>query len=179
MQDDEHRCRAGQRCLALTPDGSAITSRPDTLCYACVGRLQEQYDQLPEIREVLPLFKGGLGGVSGEAKVASSREAPCPLNVGVVDLVDLIDEIIADIRGLPIADLVRQDDGVRRALKIGKAWKRADGVVGFTRKWTRRIQPCPKCNLRTLGTFAGSDSIQCSSCGEILTRDEYSRMCLV
>lgn len=167
------RCLAGDRCVALTPDGPAITSQP--LCHGCVNKLQDQYDELPAILEVLPMFKGGLWGTSGEAKVSTGKgEAPSPLNVGCVDAIDLINYLLADIGRLRIADLIRHQDGVARAMLVGSAWKQADSIIGISRKWERRFAKCPECDTRSLGNYTGSDTISCTNCGHRMTLEEYS-----
>jgi hypothetical protein len=128
---------------------------------------------------VLELYKGGIGGASGEAKVSGTQEPAIPLNLHVLDLISEIEALIHYVHGVPIADVIRWSDGIRRALDIGKVYKKADGVIGLSRKWTRRMSPCPKCQLRTLGSFAGSDSIQCTNCGGVMTRDEYARVTII
>lgn len=195
MEAVVHRCRAEQRCAALNPDGSAITKKPNTLCHACINKLQEQLDQLPTIRDVLRLYLTH-SGVSAQTKVAFSSEPAAPLNVSTLDLIDEIDDVIDRTEGMRIADLVRQPpmqfklwrgrgwrmdylDGVQRALEVGKVWKKADDIIGMSRPWQRRMAPCPKCDLPTLGNFAGSDTIQCSNCGGMMTRTEYERICVI
>ena len=99
--------------MALTADGAAITNQP--LCHACVNLLQERYDELPEILRVLPAWKGGMRGESGEAKVSKSKgEPPLPINVGVLDVIDMIREILEDIGSLRISDLARHENCVGR-----------------------------------------------------------------
>ena len=167
------RCLAGDYCVALTPDGSAITSQP--LCHACVDRLQVQYDELPAILDFLPVFKGGMWGVTDEAHVSTGKsEAPTVLNVHCVDVIDLVKWVLEDVGSLRVSDLARHEDGVHRALLIGVAWKQADGIIGISPAWTRRFARCPECDTRSLGTFAGQNTIHCSNCGHTLTLDEYS-----
>lgn len=189
-----HRCRGGQRCAARTPDGSAVTFNPDTLCHACVQRLQDQLDQLPIIRDALQIYKGGIGGSSAQTKVASSSEAQAPLSVHVLDLADEIDDVLDRTDGLSVDALIRQPamqfklwrgggwrmdylDGVQRALEIGIVWRKADDVIGMTRPWQSRLAKCPHCNTRTLGSLA--DTVQCSICGHCMTRQEYEQSCVV
>ncbi|QPO16734.1 hypothetical protein SEA_KASHFLOW_130 [Mycobacterium phage KashFlow] len=178
MDDSDHRCHSGEYCVALTPDGAALTTRMDTLCHGCITRLQEQYDELRVIRKVLEMFKGGLWGQSGEAKVSSSSEPSPPLNVHALDVINEVEEVLEDVGSLPVADLVRHENGVSRSLRIGKVWCQSDGIIGISRVWSRRFANCPECEQRTLGCYAGSESIECASCNIRLTRDEYSVLCL-
>lgn len=190
-----HRCRAGQRCLARTPDGAAVTPGPDTLCHTCVRRLQNQLDELPTIRDALRLYLVR-GGDSAQTKVASSSEPAPPLNVHVRDLIDEIDDVIDRTDGLTADALTRQPamqfklwrgggwkmdylDGVQRALEIATVWRKADGIIGMTRPWQQRLAKCARCNTRTLGNFVGSDTVTCSSCGGSMTRDEYERTTII
>jgi hypothetical protein len=140
-----------------------------------VERLQAQYDELPAILRVLPMFKGGLWGTSDEAKVTKGKgEAPVPLNVHCVDVIDLVAWLLDDIGGLRIADLIRHEHGVARALLVGAAWNQADGIIGISRKQTRRFAKCPGCDTRNLAQYAGSDTIFCTNCDCRMTADEYS-----
>lgn len=178
----DHHCRAGQRCVARTSDGAAITTKPDTLCYGCVQKLQLQYDKLPEIRDMLRFFDSKGLVPSGGAKVSSTPEPSVPINLHVIDLIDVIESLIDDVRGLAISELIRRSDGVHQALAIGRAWKKADGIIGLsTRVWQREMGRCPQCELSTLGSFTGSNTIQCSNanCEYMMTRDEYEGTCLI
>lgn len=172
------RCSAGDRCVAPTPDGAAITSQP--LCHGCVDALQDRYDQLPAILEVLPMFKGGLWGASDQAKVSKGKgEAPSPLNAHCVDVIDMIEAILEDVGSLRVADLVRHEFGISRALKIGRAWKMADGIIGFAPRWERLAAPCDECGQRTLGRLYGTESVNCSNCGHRLTLQDYKSQTIV
>lgn len=167
------RCLAAERCVAITPDGAAITNQP--LCHGCVNEIQDRYDQLPAILPILEMFKGGLWGESGEAKVSKGKsEPPCVLNCHAVDTADAIVEILDDIGTLQISDLMRHENGVSRALRAGWAWKQADGIIGISRAWTRRFSPCSECGNRSLRQFAGDSKIYCSGCGFSQTLEEYS-----
>ena len=138
---------------------------------------------------------GGIpGSSSGQAGGGSNSKGSKPtLNVNTLDLVDEIDDVIDRTAGLDVVDLIRQPavqfklwqggkwrmdylDGVQRALEIRKVWKRADEVIGMSRPWQQRHAPCPNCNVRALGNFAGSDAIQCSHCGHAMTLDDYSEL---
>ena len=191
----DHHCRSDKHCVARTPDGAAITTKPGTLCHGCVTKLQGQLDELPAIRDALRLYLVR-GGSSAQTKVAFSSTPATPLDVGTLDLIDEIDDVIDRTGGLSIADLIRQPeqefilwsrgsrravflDGVQRALDVSRVWRKADGVIGLTRKWQQRLGTCPRCTLRTLGNFAGEDAVTCSSCGGVMTRDEYDRITLI
>ncbi len=173
----EFRCKSDQRCVAITPDGPAVVQR-ETLCAPCIKQIQEHYDELPAILRVLPAWKGGLRGENGEAKVSSSKgEAPCPLNVGAVDLELDIASILESVGSLRIADLVNQDGGIWWAVRIHSAWQQADGLIGISRHWSPRFAKCPNCETRSLGNYAGSDVIQCAWCGSTMSRDDYLKHC--
>jgi len=193
----DHRCRAKQHCAALTSDGSAITAKPSTLCHNCQVRLQRQLDQLPAIVDALRCFLATSLVPIVQSKVQATHEPREPINIRALDLIDEIGDVIDRAGGLRVADLIQQPaeeyviwsgsrvqrkllDGVDRALDIGRAWRKADGIIGLSEKvWERRIGECPKCNLQTLGNWSGSDTVTCSSCGGSMTRSEYSRICLI
>lgn len=174
----ESRCRSGQDCVAATPDGPAITNKP--LCHPCCEDLQRKYNELPKILKVLPMFKGGLWGEIGEAKVSGSKLAPpCPLRVEVIDLIMSVEGILQRVGNLRIADLALQPGGPEWADEIRWAYGAADKTVGFSRHWARRMTPCPECGLRTLGSWAGEETITCSSCGHGMDRDQYNKETLI
>lgn len=167
------RCLAAEHCVALTPDGAAVTTQ--LLCHGCCAMIQSRYDQLPEILRVLNLFKGGLWGESGEAKVSKGKgEAPIPLNVHALDVQQGIAAILHDVGVLRISDLIRQQNGVSRALHISRLWKQADGIIGLSKPWIRRFAACGQCEQRTLGSYSGEDTVRCLTCGNSLSLDEYS-----
>lgn len=173
---NDYRCASGQRCVALTSSGPAIVHR-DTICHRCCQSVQVQLDELPNILSVLPLFKSRLGGESGEAKVRSSKDAPAPLNVAVVDL-DTDIRVILEHVTVRVVDLASHEDGVWWIGAIRKAYSQADKLIGISRHFSPRFAKCPTCDLRCLGSFAGEDSVHCSSCGEVLTLAEYSSLCI-
>ena len=177
---EEHRCR-NTRCVAKTNDGSALTLKPNTLCNSCIASIQDKFDQLPEIQEVLKLFLGGIGGSSAQTKVAASTEPPVPVNLHCLDVINEIRSVINRAGGVQtqVVNLIRQDDGVNRALHIDKVYRKADNIIGLSRAWNRRLMPCPKCQLQTLGSFAGSDTVTCSNCAAAMTRKEYARLCII
>ena len=172
------RCRSGSRCVAATSDGAAITTSP--LCFRCVEDVQAKLDELPKILAVLPAWKGGLRGQTGEAKVHGGGDTPaCPLRVDVVDLIDDIQLIQSYVGTLRIADLVNQDDGVEWCCAIRKAFGGADRIIGLSRHWSRRFSACPECSQRSLGSYSGEDIVRCSSCGYSMSLDEYAAGCLI
>lgn len=173
----DFRCASGQQCVAQTPDGPALVHRP-TLCHKCVAQVQAQYSELPNILLAIPLFKGGLRGQSGEAKVSVSKDAPAPLNVAVVDLEDSLQAILHRIGDLRIVDLVNQDDGVDWCLHVRRVYAQADRLIGISRHWSRRHLPCDRCSLRSLGSFSGDDFITCSACGAQTPLSDYAKRCL-
>lgn len=173
----EQRCLSGQSCVALTSDGPAATSRP--LCLACVEEVQEKYNLLPEIQRILPAWKGGLRGENGEAKVSGSRfEPPCPLRVEVVDLIDEIGAAFHHIGSLRIIDLITHVGGVDWAFEVRRLYRVADKIIGISPHWSRRITPCPECDTRSLGTFSGTDLVQCSTCSFSTDLDGYRKLTL-
>ncbi|WPH57763.1 hypothetical protein [Mycobacterium phage WXIN] len=158
----------------MTSDGPAVTNKP--LCHACCEDLQRKCDQLPRVLEVLPAWKGGLRGEIGEAKVSASKNAPpCPLNVGVIDLIMSVEGILQRVGNLRIADLALQPGGPEWCDEIRWAYQEADKTIGIGRHWSRRLAPCPNCELRTLGSWAGEEIITCSSCGNSMDRNEYDK----
>lgn len=172
------RCQSGQRCVASTPDGAAVVHQPG-LCHRCIESVQAQYDELPKILSVLEMFKGGLWGTSGEAKVSTGKSvAPCPLNVDALDVELSIGEIRQCIGTMRIVDLANGEDGAYWIGRIRKAYDQADQIIGIDRHWSRRFSPCPGCSQRTLGNWSGEDTIRCESCPTTLTREEYAQSCL-
>jgi hypothetical protein len=195
----EHRCRSNDRCASRTPDGAAITSKPDTLCNGCAKKLQGQLEQLPALREALRAFLGSSPVTTHGSRVHSTPEPSAPINLRALDLMDELEDVVFRVGGpkVRVADLIRRPaekfvvwrggrprdtylDGVDRALAVGKAWRKADQVIGLSRTWERRAAPCPRCGLPTLGGWAGESTIHCtnSSCGTAFTRLEYENLCI-
>lgn len=175
--------------MRLTPDGPAVVSQ-FTLCHGCVDGIQTQLNELPHLALALATMKGTWGGVSYEARVSGSKEAPSPLHVGIVDLVDEVWNRIDDAEGYRIVDLVTRPpeswviggrtvtrDGVDRALDIRHVHRRASEAVGFEKVWERRAAACPECLLPTLGGWVGDDLISCSECLAAFTKKEYENLC--
>lgn len=192
-----HRCRSRDRCAAA--DGPAITTTAATICHSCVVKLQRQLEQLPAIRAALRVFLGVSPVTSHGSKVNASPTPSAPANVRVIDLQDEIDEVITRAGGpnAIIADLIQRPaephvvwhrgqprekylDGVDRAMAIATVWRKADQIIGLSRQWLRRHAPCPRCHLRTLGMFAGEDTVHCSNadCGATMPRTDYDDLCI-
>lgn len=169
----EQRCRSGQACVALTEDGPAITYKQ--LCQRCVDQVQDFLDRLPEVARVLPAWKGGIRGENGEAKVSTGKsEAPCPLRVAVVDLIDDINNALHHV-GTRAADIANQDNGPEWFGEIRRIWKAADKTIGLSPHFSRRLTPCPECGQRSLGNYAGAEIITCTSCHHVMDRDAYNK----
>lgn len=205
MTDDlHHRCRAVVHCVGRVPaeqDGEtryigAITPGPDTLCSACVKRIQEQLRQLPHLKSALRSFLGMSMTAALGSKVNSTPTPSAPINLRNLDLIHQIQAVIDRAGGstIQVSDLVGKPteefpigkhslllDGVDRALAIGAVWRKADGVVGLGRTWMRRQTPCPRCNLQSLGMWAGENTVHCTSsaCGETFSLDRYQELCLI
>lgn len=194
-----HSCRAKEHCVARTSDGPAITAKSHTLCAGCCKRLQEHLRQLPHLQDALGSFKAGsLTGTHG-SKVNATPTPSTPLNLSVVDLITEIWRVISIAGGptIRISNLITEPaedfvvwrggrrrprplDGADRALAIGEVWRKADGIVGLSKQWTRRHAPCLRCGQRTLGNFVGDGTIHCmnSACGKSYTLDDYDGLCL-
>lgn len=194
-----HRCLSGGECVAQTPDGAAVTPRPDTLCSGCVNDIQRRLGELPHLAQALKSsFLAATNQVVFTSKVHSTPQPQSPLNVAVYDLINEIWDVI-DRAGGPtfrIDNLVRAPaaefllwrkggrvrlplSGVQRALDVRRVHVKCEKRVGFGRAWQRRAAPCPLCELPTLGSWSGSDTISCANdgCSATFTRDEYDRHC--
>ncbi|OMC55454.1 hypothetical protein A5747_13620 [Mycobacterium sp. IS-836] len=197
MDDPHHRCRSLDRCVGITPDGSAITSKPATICNGCVKQLQDYLEQLPVIRDALRSFLGVSPTTSQGSKVNSTPEPSVPINLRALDLMDEIDEVVRRAGNVAVADLINRPaekftlwrrgrmretylDGVERALYIRACWRKADQIIGLSRTWQRRHIPCPKCSLPTLGQWSGEDAIHCSNadCAISFPRNDYDKLVL-
>lgn len=174
------RCRAGKGCVNRTADGASRTTGDDTICHGCVVDIQKALDDLPHLALALSTMKGTWGGVSYEARVMSSKEAPTPLHVGVVDLVDEAEGVLRYAGGYTVVDLITQYKGVDLALLIRKVHRKAADAVGFERVWQRRVAPCPECHMPSLGGWIGEDMIRCSNpeCLAGFTKTEYEDVCI-
>ena len=193
----DHRCRGGRDCVSRTPDGAAITTKPDSLCNGCMDDIQRCLDALPHLAQALKAFLGGAMSVAYSSKVNSTPVPQAPLDLSVYDLLDEIGDVVDRVGGYRIADLVRLPaekyllwrrdsrvevhlDGVGRALDVLRVHTKADRMVGLNRVWQKRHAPCPRCKLPTLGTWLGSDTIHCATedCGSAFTRDQYEQHCV-
>lgn len=192
-----HRCLSGEKCVSRTPDGAAVTAKPDTLCQGCINDIQRCLAELPHLREALKVFLGGSMSVTYTSKVHSTPEPQPPMNVTVYDLIDEIGDVIDRVANLPVDALIRAPDaefklwrrgkprltvlsGVDRALDVRRVHAKADNLIGFNKVWQRRHAPCPVCQMPTLGSWVGSDTISCTNedCNSSFTRDEYNDYCL-
>ena len=195
----DHRCRARDNCAGNTLDGPAVTANPNTICNSCIRNLQEQLEQLPHLQDALESFKRpSLVGEQG-SKVSASATPPAPVNLTVVDLVTEIWRVVNRAGGpeIRIQSLVTEPgeyfpvwrsgrpcqrvlDGVDRALDIGAVWRKADRIVGLSRQWVHRHAPCLRCNQKSLGMFAGEDTVHCTNgaCGKTYGLTEYERLCI-
>lgn len=190
------RCRSGKHCVRLTAEGAGLTSQPGALCHGCVEDIQKRLNELPHLATALETMKGSWGSISYEARVGGSKDAPTPLHVGIVDLVDEIRDVVDRTGGYAVRDLVthsaekwiiwrngrRQEtelDGVQRALDVRRVHSKASSRVGFDKVWQRRAAACPNCQLPTLGSWSGEDLILCSSedCRASFTKTDYENYC--
>lgn len=197
MQPVNHRCLSGKHCVSRTPDGPAVTAKPDTLCSGCITALQQCLDELPHLREALKVFMGGSMSVAYTSRVNSTPTPQTPMNVAVYDLMDEIGDVLDRTGGLRIDTLIRAPgmefrvwrrgkpvtavlSGVERALAVRRVHSKADNLIGFNRVWQRRAAPCPSCRLPTLGTWIGSDTVTCTNenCNSSFTRNDYDLHCL-
>lgn len=190
-----HRCRSGKlECVSRTPDGAAVTMKPDTLCPGCITQIQVMLGDLPHLAAALKCFLGGSMATAYTSKVNSTPTPSAPMNVTVYDLIDDIGDAIdrAGGMGVRIDNLIREPgvefqvwqrgepakrmlDGVDRAMNVRKVHRKAEGMVGLKKIWQRRVSPCPYCNLPTLGSWFGENTVHCTNedCNGSLTRDEY------
>lgn len=194
MLDDDHRCRSGKQCVNRTPEAAAATTKPDTLCPACIGEIQDCRDRLGAATDALKLFIGiKVQGVG--VKVSASKTPPAPINIAAHDLITEIDVLMFRVGNLLVRDLIKQPltkvkywsaefeqlrvwDGVDWALQIRHLYRRALALTGFERSWQRRHAPCKDCSLPCLGQMSGSEVVQCSNCGTCMSDVEYQNYCV-
>lgn len=191
----EHRCRAGKKCSARSEKQAAITSRPDTLCPACIESVQQARNKLEHIRDAVRIFICIKPVSVLESKVSSSKEPMSPLNLVAETLFGDIDDVLGRVGGYLVRDLVSQPskrfkvwrgeveqlvfwDGVDLALQIKRVYDRGVALLGFEPRWQRRAAPCWACNLPCLGQFTGSETVECSSCGARKTDADYQAYCI-
>lgn len=192
---NDHRCRAGKLCAARSGTDPAATTRPDTLCAACVNLIQSQRDQLLGYRKAVAVMVGIKPVTAQASKVSGSREPQSPLNLAAETLATDIDEVLSRVRNYLVRDLVsrppeqfkawRHDveqivlwDGVDLALQIAAVHGRAAKMLGFERQWVGRTAPCWGCGMPTLGQFTGSSTVECSGCGARKTDVDYESYCV-
>jgi hypothetical protein len=129
------------------------------------------------------------------SKIKGTKEPASPLNLAAETLVGDIDDVLSRVGNYLVRDLVSQPaarfkvwqgdveqviywDGVTLALQIGTVYRRAMKLLGFEAQWQRRSAPCWSCELPCLGQFTGSDTIECSNCGDRKTGADYQSYCL-
>lgn len=81
---------------------------------------------------------------SAGTRVAASSSPGEPINLVVLDLIDLIDQ-------------TAWDGGIESGKRINRIWKRAHDTVGRTVKWESRAGLCGGCGLPALGNFRGGE----------------------
>ena len=191
----DHRCRAGKRCAGRSGDVAGATVKPSTLCSACIGSLQESRDRLVAAQDAVRVFIGIKPVTAQTSKIKGTKEPASPLNLAAETLVGDIDDVLSRVGNYLVRDLVSQPaarfkvwqgdveqviywDGVTLALQIGTVYRRAMKLLGFEAQWQRRSAPCWSCELPCLGQFTGSDTIECSNCGDRKTGADYQSYCL-
>ncbi len=195
MPDDDHRCRAGKLCSARSGQVAAATRKPDTLCGTCVDVTQMRRGQLVALQDAVRLFVGIKPVTAQQSKISASKEPQSPLNLAADTIVTDIDEVLSRVGNYLIRDLVNRPserfkawrgdceqivfwDGVDLALQVGAVYRRATKLLGFEAQWQRRSAPCWACGLPCLGQFTGSQTIECSNCGDRKTDTDYQAHCL-
>lgn len=193
--DLEHRCRSGRLCAARSKEKGAVTTKPDTICAACITAIQKARDKLPELREAVTIFVGIKPVTAQSSKVSATKEPASPLNLAAESLVTDIDEVLSRVGNYLIRDLVNRPaekfkawlggveqlvfwDGVDLAFQVRRVHSRAVTLVGLEPQWLRRHAPCWNCKLSCLGQFAGSTTVECSGCGARKTDEDYDAYCV-
>ena len=191
----DYRCRAGKRCAARCGQDPAATVKPSTLCPSCIGSLQESRDRLLAARDAVKVFVGIKPVTALTSKIASTKQPASPLNLAADTLMGEIDDVLSRVGNFLVRDLVSQPaarfkvwqgdyeqiiywDGVTLALQIGSVYRKAVRLLGFEQQWQRRAAPCWSCNMAFLGQFTGSETVECSNCGERKTFGDYQTYCL-
>lgn len=174
---------------------AAATAKPDALCATCIDVLQQCRDRLVAAQDAVRLFIGIKPVTAQTSKIAGTKEPASPLNLAAETLVGDIDEVISRVGNYLVRDLVSQPssrhkawrgdceqiifwDGVDLALQIGSVYRRAMNLLGFEAQWQRRSAPCWSCKLPSLGQLSGSETVECSSCGERKTVSDYQSYCV-
>jgi hypothetical protein len=136
--------------------------------------------------------------VSYQSKVHKTSEPQPPMNVHVDALLGDIDNVIDRTMGLLVRDLVNRPpeaaeiwvkgrprkvflDGISRALDIRRVHQKAEDMTGLSIKWEARYAPCPQCGKHTLGSWSGSDKIECTNedCQFAGAQAEYAAYCYI
>lgn len=190
-----HRCRAGRRCSARSGKVAAATVKPNTLCQTCIASIQAARDRLVSVQDAVRIFVGIKPSTAQTSKVSATKEPQSPLNLAAETIVTDIDEVLSRVGNYLIRDLVSQPhsrfkawrgnaeqivfwDGVDLALQVRSVHARAVGLLGFDPQWERRTAPCWSCRLPCLGQFIGSETVECSNCGERKTAADYQNYCV-
>lgn len=191
----DYRCRAGKRCAARCGKDPAATVKPSTLCASCIDRLQYYRDRLGAAREAVKVFVAIKPVTALTSKIAATKEPASPLNLAADTLMGEIDDVLSRVGNFLVRDLVSKPatrfkvwkgdceqiiywDGVTLALQIGAVYRKAVNLLGFEEQWQRRSAPCWSCELPFLGQFTGSETVECSSCGERKTLSDYQSYCV-
>jgi hypothetical protein len=191
----DYRCRAGKRCVARCGQDAAATVKPSTLCASCISDLQESRDRLVAARDAVKVFIGIKPVTALQSKIAPTKQPASPLNLAADTLMGEIDDVLSRVGNLLVRDLVSKPatrfkvwqgdyeqiiywDGVTLALQIGSVYRKAVKLLGFEQQWQRRAAPCWSCEMPFLGQFSGSETVECSNCGERKTFSDYQEYCL-
>lgn len=191
----DYRCRAGKRCAARCGKEPAATVKPSTLCSGCINRLQDARDRLGAAREAVKVFVGIKPVTALTSKISATKEPASPLNLAADTLMGEIDDVLSRVGNFLVRDLVSKPaarfkvwqgdceqiiywDGVTLALQIGNVYRKAVTLLGFEEQWQRRSAPCWSCELPFLGQFTGSETVECSNCGERKTLSDYQSYCV-
>lgn len=141
------------------------------------------------------MFVGIKPVTTEQSKVSATKEPASPLNLAAEALVGDIGEVLSRVGNYLIRDLVSQPakkfktwrrdteqivhwDGVDLALQVGAVYRKAMKLLGFERQWQRRTAPCWSCDLPCLGQLSGSETVECSNCGERKTVTDYQQYCI-
>lgn len=195
MTGSDHRCRSGRRCAARTATEPAATSKPDTLCPACITEIQALRDKLGAFAVAVGLFIGIKPVTAWESKVNATKTPSSPLNLGAEELLGDLADVRSRAGTYLVRDLVAQPakrfkvwrgdveqlvyyDGVDIALQIRSVCRRAETLLGFSPVWQRRSAPCWACGVPALGQFTGSVTVECSACGTRKTDVDYQQYCV-
>lgn len=166
------------------------------MCPLCVAHAEVCLTQLPYLADAVRAFLNPGLKTAFESKVNATRTPSAPINLHVLSLLDEISDAILYADGRSIADLIRQPaesyqvwvkgteqtvylDGVDRAIRIRRVHQKVSDVVGLAPVFQRRLAPCPSCSLLTLGTWSGTEKIECTNdhCLATFTLKDYEEYC--